>query len=680
MSTHLSIDMILSLVDRISGPLKHITKGVTGVGDAAEKTARKFTRIQNEVDKIARHMKKLDGLGRPLAAVGAVGAAGIGLTVKAYADLEESQTRMKINLMDTAGKVGPEFAKLNKLAERLGTALPGSTEDMNEMFTALLENGISAKQVLGGVGEATAKFAIIMGQTPKEIAPSVAQISVAMGIAEKDTVSFVDTLQRLKSAAGVNVLDMTNTLTYSGAALKALRIQGVQAGQDVAAAIGLMKRSAIDGSVAGTSMSMAFTRMAEVNSRLNRGMVKQLVGPILDKKGIQLKFFTASGDFVGIRGMIAELEKLRAVNPQEQLLVLSRLFGQEAAKPLSVFVSQGVKGFDEMNARLKAQASLQLKIDEIMKTSKESWSSMSGTAQNLLAHIGGAFTKIVSLPALFNKLNDLFGRMDSWVLANPKTAGAIGAVVASLTGIALVGGGALLAIAGIGSAIGPFLGGLSALVRVFGMLSGGIRAALIGFRVLSMFMVTNPIGLTITGIAIAAFLIYKYWGPITQFFTRIWKSVANIAGKMKEAGANLINMLWQGIKSMAMKPVEAIKAIAQKIRNHLPFSPAKEGPLRDIHRIRLVETIAETIKPGPMASAMSRAVNMTMQVASSAPGRTYAAGNGAGMTVNLHNTVNVAAGNGPGIREEVERSLSQSVHDFERMMTRVMQQQQRRKF
>jgi phage-related protein len=358
---------------------------------------------------------------------------------------------------------------------------------------------------------------------------------------------------------------------------------------------------------------------------------------------------------------------------------LTKLFGQEAAKPLSVFINKGVAGFDEMNKRMAAQADMQKKIQSIMSGTKMQWETMTGSAETLTANVGGLFARLINLPGLLGGLNILIGKMNDWVIANPKTAGAIGGVVAVVAALSLAGGGALLAISGIGAAIGPFLGGMAALSRIFGMVGGGIRMVVMAFNVLRIAMLANPVGLTITAIAVAALLIYKYWGPITQFFQKIWKSVADLAGKMREAGAKLITSLWEGIKSMAMKPVEAIKAIAQKIRNHLPFSPAKEGPLRDIHRIRLVETIAETIKPGPMASAMRRAVNTTMQVASSAPMRGALAGDG-GAIVNFSPVYNINGGDVNEIRKAADQAATRSLAEFERMFARMQAQQQRRRY
>ncbi|HBL0733675.1 TPA: phage tail tape measure protein [Kluyvera ascorbata] len=81
--------------------------------------------------------------------------------------------------------------------------------------------------------------------------------------------------------------------------------------------------------------------------------------------------------------------------------------------------------------------------------------------------------------------------------------------------------------------------GAGTLARVLGgglvrglMLAG--RAVLFIGRALLM----NPIGLLITGVAMAAYLIYRYWGPISAFFKRMWSQVTSA-----------FSNAWSGIKS-----------------------------------------------------------------------------------------------------------------------------------
>ncbi|NEN49248.1 phage tail tape measure protein, partial [Escherichia coli] len=65
------------------------------------------------------------------------------------------------------------------------------------------------------------------------------------------------------------------------------------------------------------------------------------------------------------------------------------------------------------------------------------------------------------------------------------------------------------------------------------------RAVLFLGRALLM----NPIGLIITGIAVAAYLIYRYWGPISAFFKRLWAQVT-VAFRGAWSG---IKGIWSGV-------------------------------------------------------------------------------------------------------------------------------------
>ena len=74
--------------------------------------------------------------------------------------------------------------------------------------------------------------------------------------------------------------------------------------------------------------------------------------------------------------------------------------------------------------------------------------------------------------------------------------------------------------------------------------------------------------------------------------------VRNIAGKFLDAGRNIVTSIADGIKGAIGKVTDAIGNVTQKIRNFLPFSPAKEGPLRDIMDVKWGETIAAGILKG----------------------------------------------------------------------------------
>lgn len=88
---------------------------------------------------------------------------------------------------------------------------------------------------------------------------------------------------------------------------------------------------------------------------------------------------------------------------------------------------------------------------------------------------------------------------------------------------------------------------------------------------------------------------------------------------LAEAGRNIINTVVEGMKSAANAPVEAMTGVVQSVRNLLPFSPAKAGPLRDLHKVKLVETVASAVNPAPLVNAMTGAAGLALDAVTTAP-------------------------------------------------------------
>ncbi len=82
-----------------------------------------------------------------------------------------------------------------------------------------------------------------------------------------------------------------------------------------------------------------------------------------------------------------------------------------------------------------------------------------------------------------------------------------------------------------------------------------------------------------------------------------------------DRGVALMRTLSEGIRAGTHLVVEATAAATQQVRDHLPSSPAKTGPLSDIHRLKFGETIAGSIRAEPMISAMKSAASATMAAA-----------------------------------------------------------------
>lgn len=227
-----------------------------------------------------------------------------------------------------------------------------------------------------------------------------------------------------------------------------------------------------------------------------------------------------------------------------------------------------------------------------------------------------------------------------------------------------------------------YLGGLVKMgaVSLWRNLSSGVLAASRVMWGFTASLLANPITWAVAGVvalAGASYLIYKNWKPISAFFKNLWTGVINylssIKSKMFTAGANILKSLCEGMQSLANKPVEAIKNVVQQIRNHLPFSPAKIGPLRDIHRIKLVETIAGNIKPQPMVNAMNKALSATRQSIKSGS----VSGGGSTISIDFRPSITIQGGSGLNEDALVTSLRNKLMPEFERIVSNIQAKQKR---
>ncbi|GAA5417700.1 hypothetical protein Pryu01_02775 [Paraliobacillus ryukyuensis] len=85
---------------------------------------------------------------------------------------------------------------------------------------------------------------------------------------------------------------------------------------------------------------------------------------------------------------------------------------------------------------------------------------------------------------------------------------------------------------------------------------------------------------------------------ITGVFGNALDFVMGLGGDFIEAGKNIVGSIAEGIKTAVGKVTSAISGVTERIRNFLPFSPAKEGALRDIMKIQIPQSIAKSIDKG----------------------------------------------------------------------------------
>jgi hypothetical protein len=530
--------------------------------------------------------------------------------------------------------------------------------------------------------------------------------------------------------------------------------------------LGTLKQFGVAGETAGTGIRSVLQRIPELNKHLEK----------LRKQGLDLKinlkdFYDAKGAFkleeflMTVRKELSaiqdplqrmhairelfDMEGMRAIAPllaatkDEALMYLEEIkksieatndpkkiaeFQKEYAQLKKQIESGGFSGLEKMTKELDNQASLQQRLNRLMNTFANALEAVEGTFVNLMSVIGSLVAP--TLITILNPINDFIGKLADLIQEHETLSKVLALTVGGFVSLLAIMGAISLAVASFmklfSFAFAPFRWLMS--INLVRSLTNILRSAIIGIRALGAAFLTTPIGWIGLAIGTAAFLIYKYWEPISGFFKGLWEGIKESlkglepawdvfkrAGKLLEpvlnalkgvynfvknlfkpvddtgksaenlglrfgkaigkfisaildvkgafnwlktnisgfynwvksvlqkawdwlksswqkvlevfinihpigillkalnklvqyvfgidlftAGKKLVESLWKGIESLAMKPVEAMKNIVQKIRNLLPFSPAKEGPLRDIHRIKFIETITASLNPDPL--------------------------------------------------------------------------------
>ncbi|WP_204126612.1 phage tail tape measure protein [Pseudomonas ogarae] len=244
-------------------------------------------------------------------------------------------------------------------------------------------------------------------------------------------------------------------------------------------------------------------------------------------------------------------------------------------------------------------------------------------------------------------------------------------------------------------------------------------------------LMLNPIGLAITGIALAAYLIYRYWAPIKTFFTGLWNEVRagfdgglsgilavllnfsqlglfyrafagvmnyfgiELPGTFTEFGGLLVTGLVNGIGNMAGALKDSVVGIGASVKDWFTETLGIESPSRVFigYGANISEGAALGIKAqsglvrqAARSMAAQSAVDMappnqaqvTRASMLGATGARSAASESAGpMTFHFSPQINVPSGAG---MEQINQGLNASYAEWVRLMERYLHDKRRHSY
>jgi TP901 family phage tail tape measure protein len=465
----------------------------------------------------AAHGKEMMRTGMVAAAgVASVGAGSAMLrpvrsAIEAFVPNEDSATQLRGALMRADGSVPREFQKISDLATRLGDKLPGTTADFQEMMTMLIRQGISAKAVLGGVGESASYLGVQLKMPVPAAAEFAAKMQDATHTVESDMMGLMDVIQRT-FYLGVDSGNMLQGFTKISPVMSIMRKEGLAAAKDLAPLLVMMDQTGMAGESAGNALRKVF----------QAGLDAKKVAKANASTGTHIKFTDAKGNFAGLDNLFVQLSKIKAIEgDSKRVHLIKTIFGDDAEtlQVLTTLMDKGMSGYKEIAAKMEAQASLRQRVNQQLATVKAGLDTAEGNFTNMMSDIGA--TVAPELKSLLQWLGEIANKVGQFARENPAVVSAMVKFLAVLAAIAITCGTVAI---GIASIMGPIF-----LLRFgLGMLGiqgitamGTMRGLATGIALVGRALLMNPIGLAVTGIVGGAMLIYKYWEPITAWFSRI---------------------------------------------------------------------------------------------------------------------------------------------------------------
>ena len=349
-----------------------------------------------------------------------------------------------------SGATGDDFEALREQAKMLGRTTQYSATQAADAMGFLAMAGFDVDEILGALPN-TLNLAAAAQIDLGTAADITSNIMSGYGISVDDLAAANDALVKTFTSTNTTLEMLGESFVYAGPVASAAGIQF----EEAAAAIGLMGNAGIQGSMAGTSLRGAITRLLTPSNEA-KDIMKELGLNVLD----------AEGNLVSMEEIVRQLESSGASTAD-----MMEIFGQRAGPAMMALVSQGSEALADLTTDLENAGGTAEQVASIqMEGFNGAMTELKSAAEGLMIAIGdaGLLASMTNLAEQTTVLTQNLASVDPELLK-----------MATIT-------------AGVVAAVGPALLVIGKLVTLVGALA-------------------NPVGIAVVVIAaLTAAFIYAY--------------------------------------------------------------------------------------------------------------------------------------------------------------------------
>ncbi len=597
----IGIGVILGLAIKNASAVGKVVKDFSNLEKIAAKTKLGINGLQKELNTLklnanlrAELKAQRKGLQDEFLSLGNVirgGIIGKGLGEAISFESAMADVRKVVNFDE-----GDDIKKMSADILKMSQTLPVTANELAAIAAAGGQIGLGSKDVREFTNLVT-KMKVAFDMSAEDVGDSVAKIKNILGISLKDMEDLGDSINNLSDNSASKAREIIDVMKRTAAAGKQIGFTKEQIAALSSSFISLGKGP----EVAGTAINSLYRVLATAD---NMGTKTESA---FAKLGISGAFLKQASFDDPQKALDMFLQRISKLDQKEQMGVLVDIFGREFADDMATLVG----GLDTYKEALKnagdeaKKGSLQREFDTRAATTENSIILMKNAFNSLAVNLSSVFLPAISwvsagISYLVNSITYITGLV-------PGLNGVLGGLIATF----LLAKPAVLAYAIAKNYLKDctillksaliktrihllafrnscilsnitlkaktitttiYTTSLKALSFVLGGLNKVFKAVAIGIRVLSMAMMSNPIGLILGGIAIVAGLIIANWDKVKSWFKSfiewlkpVWEPIYNVIKTVFDKCALVFTSFKDIIMSVASPLAEFLNSIWQGV-------------------------------------------------------------------------------------------------------------------
>lgn len=485
--------------------------------------------------------------GAMVAGAGIAMGAGLLTAVNAAAEFER-----KLDYFIAVGGPGAadKYDEVSAKALQLGADTIYSADQIADSFVELAKSGVSAEDIINGIGEGVAALGAA-ADIPLDTAANIITSAVAtFQLGAENAVMVADKLAGAANASIIDVQDLGVSLKYVGGVAASLGVPF----EDVNTALAILGENGIKGSTAGTSLRQVLLGLNGSTAKAKNALEE--LG-IITEDGTN-KFYNMDGSAKSLAEVFQILQDATAgMTDQQKTATMQQIFATRALPSLIALTREGAAGFAEMAAEIGKTTAFDVASQRLDNLSGD-LEILRGNFDTLMITAGGPFQNMArgivqGITSMLQAFMDLPQGTQTAILS---IMGVVSALLI-LVGFAGILSGAILNIIGLAIRMGP------AFTAVGGALKG-VSTAIFGLFAL---LRTNPFALIVTAIAaVVAGLVFFF--TKTETGQAIW---AKFMEALQSALAVVMPWLEKMIDTVGGALTEAFNALMPVLASVVEF-------------------------------------------------------------------------------------------------------------